>query len=58
MTARNGNTVIPRVRERPGRDPRLARAARDLLAALAAGDPRALVRAKRALRDALRAGEY
>jgi len=43
--------ALTRTKERPGRDPRLARAARDLLQALAARDQRAVVRAKRALRE-------
>jgi hypothetical protein len=58
MTARNGNTAIRRRQDRPGHDPRLARAARALLAALAASNQWALARAKRGLRGALRAGEY
>jgi hypothetical protein len=55
---RNGNTSISRTKERPGHDPRLARAARDLLDALAARDHRAIARAKGALRQALAAGGY
>jgi hypothetical protein len=55
---RNGNVALTRTKERPGRDPRLARAARDLLQALAARDQRAVVRAKGALRQALAAGGY
>jgi hypothetical protein len=55
---RNGNVAIRRKTDRPGHDPRLARAARDLLDALAARDPRAIARARRALRDALREGGY
>jgi hypothetical protein len=67
MTQKNGNVAIRRAKDRPGRDPRLAAAARRLLEALArrdvaealAGtDRRALARARRALRQALREGEY
>ena len=58
MTQKNGNVTIRRKTDQPGRDPRLARAARDLLQALAARDQRAVVRAKGALRQALAAGGY
>jgi hypothetical protein len=55
---RNGNTALTRKKDAGGRDPRLARAARDLLDALAARDKGAIARARRALRDALDAGAY
>jgi hypothetical protein len=58
MTARNGNVAIRRTKDRPGHDPRLARAARDLLEALAARDQRAVARARRALREALNDAGY
>jgi hypothetical protein len=58
VTQKNGNLAIRRTRDRPGHDPRLARAARDLLDALAARDHRAVAKAKRALRDILREGGY
>ena len=58
MTQKNGNVTIRRRQERPGHDPRLAQAARNLLEALAARDPRAVARAKSDLRQALAEGGY
>jgi hypothetical protein len=56
---RNGNVAIRRKKgECPGHDPRLARAARDLLDALAARDQGAIARARRALREVLDARGY
>jgi hypothetical protein len=58
MTQKNGNVTIRRAKDRPGHDPRLAAAARDLLEALARRDRGAVARARRALREVLNDGGY